>query len=466
MKKILAAALMVVLATPAFAAVQNVKVSGTITSYFVDRNDFDFKAAGLPEYNQNFFYTSTHVLISSDLSDNVSAQVGLANEVTWGNQNLENSSSGGGTVSNASDQQIDLELANVTMREFLYSPLTLTIGRQSLSYGNDFLIGAGGGNSVGTMANVATDLSRTQNYDGIRAVLDYKPLTLDLVYVKTNSNCLNGGTTAGANGNCYDVGNDDQNLYGGVANYQLGDAMSTVVEAAFWTRTDDSANTVFRGAKASTLYVPDLRVSTNPTKDLTLGLEAGTQMGTYVNTTTDKNESRSKVWAMQGKASYSIPVFEKYKPTLAETFTYYSGDNAKSPGKYNAWDPMFNDQDLGTRIWRTLYTYSDLETSELSLSVAPLEDVTAKVTWTYLYEPNAVAGNYTFPAQLPDLSNPTVTATGKHGLGNEVDGEFSYAYTEDVSFGLNLGLYVPGSAFAKANNSIAKEAIASVGVNF
>jgi len=194
MKKLLVAALMVLVASPAFAAIQNVKVSGSVTSYFVGRSDFDFKvAADAPSFQQNFFYTSTHVLIASDLSDNVSAQVGLANEVAWGDQNLENSTTGGGTVSNASDQQVDLELANVTLREFLYSPLTITIGRQSLTYGNDFIIGAGGGDSVGTMANVATDMSRTQNYDGIRAVLDYKPLTIDMVYVKTNSNCLSGG---------------------------------------------------------------------------------------------------------------------------------------------------------------------------------------------------------------------------------------------------------------------------------
>ena len=41
MKKLLVAALMVVMASPAFAAIQNVKVSGDITSTFVDRNNFD-----------------------------------------------------------------------------------------------------------------------------------------------------------------------------------------------------------------------------------------------------------------------------------------------------------------------------------------------------------------------------------------------------------------------------------------
>ena len=40
MKKLLVAAIMVVLASPAFAAIQNVKVSGDITTSFLDRNRF------------------------------------------------------------------------------------------------------------------------------------------------------------------------------------------------------------------------------------------------------------------------------------------------------------------------------------------------------------------------------------------------------------------------------------------
>ena len=41
MKKLLVAAIVVLIASPAFAAVQNVKVSGDITSTFLDRHDFD-----------------------------------------------------------------------------------------------------------------------------------------------------------------------------------------------------------------------------------------------------------------------------------------------------------------------------------------------------------------------------------------------------------------------------------------
>jgi len=482
MKKLLAAALMLVLASPAFAAIQDVKVSGSITSYFVGRDDFDFDVPGQTnKFSQDFFYTSTHVLISSDLSDNVSAQVGIANEVAWGDLNNADSASGGTSeTTTGQDQNVDLELANLTLKSFLYSPLTLTIGRQSLSYGNDFIIGAGGNASVGTMANVANDLSRTQNYDGVRAVLDYKPLTVDLVYVKTNSNNLTGGETLASG-----TSKDDDDLYGAVANYQLNDPMSTVVEGSFWSQISNgnrSGGTAgANGDKANEVFVPDLRVSTNPIKDLTLGLEGATQFGHIYNASisnppNDQNAKLSRVWGLQGKASYNLPILEKYKPVIAETVSYYSGDNLKSKDKNNAWQPLYNDQDLGTRIWRSLFAPTNLETSELSLQANPLEDVTTQLVWTDLFLADGLgSGSASYGSiytanggLLPDGDVPTTNLQikDKRNLGNELDGIITYQYTEDVTFGLNLGVFAPGSLFTSKNNGDATEAIASVGVNF
>ena len=59
-------------------------------------------------------------------------------------------------------------------------------------------------------------------------------------------------------------------------------------------------------------------------------------------------------------------------------------------------------------------------------------------------------------------------ATKAHarGLGNEYDVNVTYNYTEDVTFGVSLGWYVPGSALTSANNSTASQALANVGVKF
>ena len=130
-KVLLAAALAALMAAPAFAAVQNVKVSGAIDSTYISRHHFGLGSqpgnpvGGIEQggerglVNQNAFITQTTVRIDADLSDNVSTTVGLINERGWGaetttNQNL--------------DTEVDVYLAYATMREFLYSPLTVTVG--------------------------------------------------------------------------------------------------------------------------------------------------------------------------------------------------------------------------------------------------------------------------------------------------------------------------------------------------
>ncbi len=42
----------------------------------------------------------------------------------------------------------------------------------------------------------------------------------------------------------------------------------------------------------------------------------------------------------------------------------------------------------------------------------------------------------------------------------------TYNYTEDVTFGVSLGWFVPGNVFTSANNSTASQAIANVAVKF
>src|ERR1700733_13466364 len=88
MKKLLVAGLMLVLASPAFAAIQNVKVSGDITTSWIGDSDLDLGAnssaiqpAG--QKKQSVFLTQTRLRVDADLSDNVSTTVGLINERAW-----------------------------------------------------------------------------------------------------------------------------------------------------------------------------------------------------------------------------------------------------------------------------------------------------------------------------------------------------------------------------------------------
>jgi len=384
MKKILAAALMVVLASPAFAAVQNVKVSGDITTTWLDRSNFDLGLTngdefGTTNYNttipsanplglkkQSVFVTQTELNVNADLSDNVSTQVGLINERAW---NAEGQIAGaGGNTPTGYDTNVQLYLASVTMRELLYSPLTVTVGRQVFQFGNGLIIGNGGvGNlATGNLQFIAQDLTMRTTYDGVNATLDYKPLTINLIYFKNNQNIVNGNPYSD---------DSSSDVFGYNANYQLSDPWSTVVEQYMFSRVDGHGNASAQGApainvdKGDTLYVPGLRASTNPTKSLTVQGEVAWQLGNHPvlvsggGVGTQQSEQRNAM-AAQLMATYALPVLDKYKPSVSATYTYVSGDANSNPGsltpgdheKYTAWDPFFEAQNIGT-IYNTCLRY-------------------------------------------------------------------------------------------------------------
>jgi hypothetical protein len=499
MKKILVAAIAVLIASPAFAGIQNVKVSGDIQSTFIDRQDFGlgslYSATNAPTgqtlgtpaglHSQDIFATQTRVRVDADLTDNVSATVRLLNERAWGTP-----------ASEAGGDGVDLDLAYVTLRSFLYSPLTLSVGRQEFIFGNGLIIGGGPNNvGVGHFNAVADDLTEIDSEDGIKAVLDYKPLTLTLFYYKE-------GQTLNSLRGLYDSNASSDDVFGYNVNYQLGDAYNTVLETYLFSRIEGD-NYALQGPvvggnptaadKGDTLFVPGLRASTNPVKGLNVQGELAWQLGNHpvldetglsggLPTYTNKQETEHReALAAQFLATYSLPVLEKYKPAVNASFTYvsgdkngaqnYDGDAVKSAKVYSAWDQFDKNVNGGT-IYNSIFPLSNLYIYTLGASAAPLEDVTTSFTWSSLWAANKFSAENPLEILQPnsDWTSSDVyltpTSTNKKGLGNEYDVNLGYNYTEDVSFGVSLGWFVAGNAFADSNRGVASQAIADVRVLF
>ncbi|MEK6714236.1 MAG: alginate export family protein, partial [Nitrospirota bacterium] len=351
---LLALALVALVAMPAMASVQNVKVGGSIDSTWLIRNDFDLGASVIADEKQNLFITQTMLTIDADLTDNVSTTVHLINERVW-------------TQKDATDGGIDLHLAYVTLREMLYSPLTVVVGRQAFSYGNSFIVDAAGTNTSAPadsgLNNVAEDLTKQTAQDAVRFIFDYEPLSVELLLSKIDSRT----NTLAADDQ------DDVDLYGVNAGYEVGDSMNTQVEAYFFARIDRPDNvgaSPSEASKADTVYVPGLRASTNPIEGLNVQAEVAWQRGNRVLTTATVNDNqRREAMAAQVIASYQVPVLEEYKPILAYVYTYVSGDSnngigdsraatEKSSEKFTAWDPMYENQAGGT-IYNTLFNLTN-----------------------------------------------------------------------------------------------------------
>jgi|SRR3989339_503574 len=442
MRKLLLALLVVAfVAMPAFASVQNIKVSGSIDSAALYRENFELgliTSAGEDEV-QNLFFTITKVGIDADLTDNVAATVELIDERPWGT---------GSTVA------VEVNLAYVTLREMLYSPLTVVIGRQPIVWGNGFIIGQNS-TTDSSLNNVATDLSEQYGFDAIKIVLDYNPLTIQGIFSRITD------TTTGLTGEVTDV-----NLYGVNATYEFGDDMDSLAEAY----VVKSVNNSDQNSRAEEILIKGIRGSMNPLEGLNLQAEAALQSGTTI---TGADSQTLKAKAIQLMSNYKIPALEDYNPVVAYTFSYFSGDeNSANTGlaagqlsDNTAWNSGFMRQNIG-KIYNAILDNSNLIIHQLALSANPMEDVLATLSYAKLYTANGDAS--TISLLQPDSASISCNvANGSETIGQEIDLDLAYNYTEDVQILGTLGFFKPGEYFgAYDDRTPAKQAMVRVNVGF
>lgn len=473
MKKVLLALLLVALvAMPAAASVQNVKVGGDIESTFVVRNQFDLgvTTGSADKYRQNFLLTQTRLRVDADLTDNVQATVGLINERVWGLDDDE--VNGRGSAADVGSNDIDLNLAFVTLREMLYSPLTVVLGRQNFAFGNSFVIDSAGTNnsvSTGGLQGVAEDLSKRTAQDAIRLILDYNPLTINLIASKIDTKEIGG----------LEPHKDDITLYGTNLAYQLGDKWQTSVEGYFWAKIDNSAQVVAstNHPRANTVYMPGIHVSTNPIKGLMVSAEIAMQRGNIHQTTpTPDLNLKREASAAQLIANYQVQCakLDKYKPTVTSVYTYVSGDkDAAVAGdgystqtRHTAWDPMFENQAGGT-IYNTMFSLSNAHIVTTKVTAMPMQDVTASAQWDNIWLDKRVSGG-TITIFQPDNTSTGLglASTTNRYLGGEFGFGLNYAYTEDVNLGAKFNWFMPGDAFSANNRNTASQILVNANVNF
>lgn len=444
---VLALALVVGLTfSAAYAEVQNVKVSGDIIASGVGRYDFNLaKSTGgttLPySAKQSFLMSQIRVRIDADLTDNVSATVRLINERIWNGQN-DGSTSG--------NNSIDIDLAYVTLKEFLYSPLTLTIGRQEISFGNGLVIGKSGA-GAGTTA-IPSDLSERASFDAIRATLNYDPLVVDVVYAQVSQT----NTTSFEN---------SSSLFGANATYALNKKVN--LSAYYWLKK--------LNALSANLTKPDEvntiggLVSITPIDNLITSFEAAYQFGKNTQTA---NQRRHDAWAMQAKADYTFAKM-KTTPKIGGSWTYLSGGVSGNATRNEGWDPMFYSQNLNNIVYAIL-PFSNMNAFNLKASFKPVEDVTVGAVYGYYGVAHTpTAGTAVVSPSTFNNTSTTTTGTNSYNnvyaggdtLGNALDLTVTYDYTEDVQFGLTGGVFQPGDAL-QTNYATASQVIGSMKVTF
>ena len=474
---ILALALFVGIAFAAYAEVQNVKVSGDLTVLGIFR-----QLSPTSQRAENTMASITRVRVDADLTDKVMATVRLINERYWGkdtNGSTSDADHEGVAGTSGDNTNIDIDLAYATLKEFLYSPLTLTIGRQELHFGNDMIIGDAFTNNHASNASVFgqtidPDLSMRKSFDAIRATLNYDPLVVDVVAAQIRKNAR-----TQPNGSHLSLTSDDQETLMGVnANYAVSKV--TDVEGYFWSkrvgRKEIEVGTAEEsepGQKISTINTVGGRVVTRAIKNLTYQLEAAYQFGNAENPNDTEIMQKPRAWAAETALTYDMKDIKnvgKYKPTATLLYAFFSGgrtDWGREKKTYGGWDPMYENQKFGD-IANDLFNQTNAHILGGILTMKPVDDIALKGEY-YAYWWDKRFSNITNWG-LWGVSNATgefTAMTNKKFAGQEVDLSATYDYTEDVQFSLLGGLLFPGNSFDKTqNHNTAGELIGSMKVTF
>ncbi|NQU95569.1 MAG: alginate export family protein [Candidatus Omnitrophica bacterium] len=489
------------LATSVYAGTQSVKISGDLTIRALARDDFDLDqnhaepavpgtasaiGAGNPQPGtsdwQTWFQSAAEVQIDADLTDNVSAVLRLFNQRSWDTSVKSINTTDvtlvrGEGVSYTSDPDefdLGLDLAYVELKEFLYSPLTLKIGRQDMWFGKGFVVGA---NLKDYYANINADEYTVQtSFDAIRATFDYDPWTIDAVAAKIWEN---------------EIGSkDDEDLFGVNVGY-LFDSYNAEMEGYWFYKNDNQIQpTIIK--QHNTVHTIGLRGSADPIDKWTASGELAMQFGDFVGFRNQQSERSRFGWAVDVSAECREFVDDfAWKPVIGTEYIFYSGDDEEYPtvatdSTFNGWDPMYrgkfdtayrefvgkyNFTRLGWIGGRTAYvntfgdaSYTNQHQAIIYGAVEPSDSITVDGRLAFFWQQHATA----YPASILSGGAPADTSNSKRKrfMGTELDLGLTWDYTEDVSFGVLAAWFFPGSFYNDEGDSVATDLVGTMKLSF
>ncbi|OED34302.1 hypothetical protein AB834_06705 [PVC group bacterium (ex Bugula neritina AB1)] len=467
----------------AVAETQSIKVGGDISAHYIKNHAMSFTSS--PIDSDASFLTQARLYVEADLTDNVKTYVRVLNQREW--------DSADNIGSSISEDDIDLDLAYVQISEFMYSPLTLTIGRQEIVWGSGLVIADGIPNPSPNSSIDNAWYGLEAGFDAIRGQIDLDTVRFDMFVAQTkedkpfsankNDTTLTNGDIAAAIAGLDKDNNNDGMIYGLSASrvlpsevvlsgyvtlevdegIQTQDAFTEVTPATTpVTYTFTGANDLGKdeiytlgGRIEGPLYSVDPRLSF----EAELAYQWGDETVYDADNAAFKAVDRAS-WAAIIGGSYSFE--HPYKPVVSLHYDYRSGDDDSEDDKNQAWSAPHYARGIGNLIDQIANRYAnDYDDDNLatfgtgstnikaftgSASFTPFADVEVELSLVY--------------AELDKTVDADVDFI-------EVIGSLSYDYTEDVTFSFRGSLLDPeGTTPGLKNDENAYEFLSSVVVEF
>ena len=407
------------LVSSSFADVQNIRLSGDVRI----RGYYNTYGGEFPQVS--LIAQRTRITCEADLEDHVLVVVTLKAEGTWGDWESAGEAGAGVPTWGSNINRawaVGINEAYVQLNELFFQAATLKLGRQYLHYGRGMVI---------------SSVENEYNFDAARLVLDYYPLTVDLVAALLN-NQEDGFFPIGG----YSARERNWLLFAN-ARYEMTDSFIKDIEAyaGYVTRSFDNTT-----SRSDTGYAPmimgaspwiiGVRGDLNLTKNLQAWVEGAYEGGA------DGLPNSAPISAFLVNAGAQLSLGDtQMSPVLHFNYTFASGSGDGD----NMFRPWFDlAADYNGYLFKPLL--SNIHIFNVGATIKPAKNCTAGVD-VYYYMKSAKNGSV---EQNPNIDlgygQTGLGATGAGDLGWEVDARLGYDYSKDVRFGLVAGVFIPGKS--------------------
>ena len=419
------------LAASTFADVQNIRLSGDIRvrGYFFDKADiFGVQQTG---NDTQLIAQRTRVSLEADLEDHVLVVVTLQADNIWGGANAgQNVRLKGNTV--------QVSEAYVQLRELFYSPATLKVGRQELNYGTGLIF---------------SSVDQVYTFDAGRLVLDYHPLTIDIVGAQLKNN-QGYAISPGAG-----FSSAQSDLLFVNAKYEVNSVVKDVEGYFGWASQMRAPGTPFGGtanAAAPSPILIGLRTDLAPVENLTVSLEGAYEGGNSEVGAGLRDETISAFLA-QAALKYTFKGVA-WTPAINASYTYASGDSsvlvAGVPNTRHAFVPWFGMAE-GYNGYVFAPALSNIQIMNVGVSAKPCANTTLALQGYYYLKANKNGGVSSDANSDLGGFNTTGIATAANDsrdVGAELDAIVGYDYSKDVRCQLVYGAFLPQNAYQQPGN--------------
>lgn len=315
---------------------ERIKFSGSLAEYFIYQKNNYFAAT-----QDRWLESVGRLGMELDLSDQISVQLQGTGQAINGDANNYN-------LILKDKFEFEFDLANITFNKFSEAPLSVTLGRQDLKFGDGFLI------YDGYYDTVALWLTPLTSFNAAKLNFSPGPFSFDLFYAETIVDSQNFEAALGEG-----VGfAGDRSLWGLNSNLKTKD--SGEWDLGVFIVDDESAidsDTVALSLRGT------YQTQTNPT--LTLTGEIVSEFGT----TNSKNHSLSTTSqdreAVGGYIEGTFSFNElKFSPYLKGRYAHFPGDDPATLVN-EAFDPLFfKNDEFGTWAPGDINSYNLSNTNE------------------------------------------------------------------------------------------------------